>query len=194
MRDRGLSQGCQAAPSAGRREQRAGTWAGTGAARVLEKPVPHRCQVMRKLAEAQTEAFKMLPVCTGGINVTSITMAPECLDNLLPAGAGERREADYPCFAVTPAIMYHLDGSTANTSWVPARPFTMHLLLLVSSSAGGWPMAACCYTPASGFLLPNTPQLSLQEAKGEGFRQDTNKSPVVMSWDLSHVPNLHRGV
>ncbi|XP_026638213.1 NFAT activation molecule 1 [Microtus ochrogaster] len=63
-------------------------------------------------------------------------MAPECLDNLLPAGAGERREADYPCFAVTPAIMYHLDGSTANTSWVPARPFAMHLLLVSSSARG----------------------------------------------------------
>lgn len=99
--------------------------------------------------------------------MTSITMAPECLDNLLPAGAGERHEADYPCFAVTPAIMYHLDGSTANTSWVPARPFTMHLLLLMSSSAGGWPMAACLYTPASGFLLLNTLQLPLLLCRGQ---------------------------
>lgn len=99
--------------------------------------------------------------------MTSITMAPECLDNLLPAGAGERHEADYACLAVTPAIMYHLDGSTANTSWVPAHPFAMHLLLLVSSSAGGWPMAACLYTLALGFLLPNTLLLSLLPCRGQ---------------------------
>lgn len=107
------------------------------------------------------------PCVHRGINMTSITMAPECLDNLLPAGAGERHEADYPCFAVTPAIMYHLDGSTANTSWVPARPFTMHLLLLMSSSAGGWPMEACLYTPALGFLFPNTLQLPLLLCRGQ---------------------------
>lgn len=58
-------------------------------------------------------------------------MAPKYLDNLLPAGAGERREADYPCFAVTLVIMYHPDGSTANTSWVLARPSVFRRLLFI---------------------------------------------------------------
>lgn len=107
-------------------------------------------------------------------------MAPKRLDNLLPAGAGERHEADYPCFAVTPEIMYHLDGSTANTAWDLARPFALHLFLCMSSSAGGWPMAACFCTPASGFLLLNTPQLLLLlcRVKGKGFRQAIVTSPV----------------
>lgn len=136
------------------------------------------------------------PCVHRGINMTSITMAPECLDNLLPAGAGERHEADYPCFAVTPAIMYHLDGSTANTSWVPARPFTMHLLLLMSSSAVGglWQLASTLQPRGSCSRTPCSFHCYCAEAKGEGFRQDTDTSPVVMSWDLSHVPNLHRGV
>lgn len=86
-------------------------------------------------------------------------MAPECLDNLLPAGAGERREADYPRFAVTLVIMYHLDGSTANTAWVPARPFSLPLLRFIRlpQRVGGlWllasarqPQGSCSQTPCS---------------------------------------------
>lgn len=104
--------------------------------------------------------------------MTSITMVPKCLDNLLPAGAGERHEADYPCFAVTLVIMHHLDGSTANTAWVPARPFALHLLLFIClpQQVGGlWllasvlqPQGSCSKTPCS-FLC------YCAEAKGKGF-------------------------
>ena len=54
--------------------------------------------------------------------MTSITMASRCLDNLLPPGARRQREADYLCLTATSAIMYHSDGSTVNTTGVPAAP------------------------------------------------------------------------
>lgn len=54
--------------------------------------------------------------------MTSITMASRCLDNLLPPGAQNQREADYLCLAVTCAIMYHPDGSTVNTTGFPSGP------------------------------------------------------------------------
>lgn len=54
--------------------------------------------------------------------MTSITMTRRCLDNLFPLGAQQQREADYLCLTVTHAIMYHHDGSTVNTTGVPAAP------------------------------------------------------------------------
>lgn len=133
--------------------------------------------------------------------MTSITMAPECLDNLLPAGAGERREADYPCFAVTLVIMYHLDGSTANTAWVPARPFALPLLLFIHIFLCGWVAYGCLPLHTSLRVLapkhPATFTVNCAEAKGKGFRQGTDRSPHgdMKGWgrggNISHVPSLH---
>lgn len=136
-----------------------------------------RCQVMRKLTEAQTEAFKNAPSAHRGINMTFITMAPKCLDNLLPTGAGERHEADYPCFPVTPVIMYHLDGSTANTSWVPARPSAMHLLLFIRlpRRVGGlWQLASTLQPRGCWSRTHGSFPCSCAEAKG---REGTEARP-----------------
>lgn len=138
--------------------------------------------------------------------MTSITMAPKRLDNLLPAGAGERWEADYPCFAVTLVIMYHLDGSTANTAWVPASPSELHLLLFIRlpQRVGGLRLLASALGSlelASGFFsqTPGSFHCYCAEAKEKGLQQDTDRSPTVTwgwGWGgeiLSHVPSLHHG-
>lgn len=70
--------------------------------------------------------------------MTSITMASRCLDNLLPPGARRQREADYLCLTATSAIMYHSDGSTVNTTGVPAAPSLQEVSAVhMSSSPGG---------------------------------------------------------
>jgi hypothetical protein len=77
--------------------------------------------------------------------------------------------------------MYHLDGSTANTAWVPARPFALPLLLFIHIFLCGWVAYGCLPLHTSlRVLAPKHPAaftVNCAEAKGKGFRQGTDRSP-----------------
>lgn len=81
--------------------------------------------------------------------MTSITMASRCLDNLLPPGARKQREADYLCLTVTYAIMYHCDGSTVNTTGVPAAPQPVGNVLCSYVFLTWWAGPAACHPPGT---------------------------------------------
>lgn len=107
-------------------------------------------------------------------------MAPKCLDNLLPAGAGEWHEADYPCFAVTLVIMYHLDGSTANTAWVPARPSALHLLLFIwlPQRVGGlWLLASALQPQGSCSKYLAALAVTVQRPRGRDLGKILTEAP-----------------
>lgn len=99
--------------------------------------------------------------------MTSITMASRCLDNLLPPEAGKQREADYLCLTVTYAIMYHSDGSTVNTTGVPAAPQLAGNVLHSYVFLTWWAVPApACTLPTH--LLAFT--LHVQSGRGESTR------------------------